>query len=282
MPTSDETQEAPATDVVEAWRRVLRDMPAVHKDNRMSEGGGYNFRSIEQFTGHASMLVARHGVVVFPVAQEIEYLEVGQTRSGATIIEARGRWDWLICGPGGPEDRIMASSFGQGRDSSDKAANKAATAAFKYLLMPALMISDRKDDPDTERIETEPAPAEPVDQEKVDRFNALVQIAKDLKGLSGAEGPETLALLEAVGGKKLSDVQAWIWNDMDGAEEKLGGWVTAAKQRQAAEEPQDEPVEPEKPKRTRTKPGSAVQDAAAKVAEAFPGAEEVADEGTPG
>jgi len=73
--------ESPPIDVVEAWRRVLRDMPSIGKDNRMSESGGYNFRSIEQFTGHAAALMARHGVVIFPVAQEIEYVDLAPRRT---------------------------------------------------------------------------------------------------------------------------------------------------------------------------------------------------------
>src|SRR4249920_3644627 len=154
MVAKSSDEEAPATNVVEAWRRVLRDMPAVGKDNYMKEGGGYNFRSIEQFTGHAAMICAKHGVVgPFPRVREIEYVQVGETKFGSIIIEARGIWDWDIYGPGGLEDKLVAASAGQGRDVSDKAANKAATAAFKYLLMPALMISDRKDDPDHERPE---------------------------------------------------------------------------------------------------------------------------------
>jgi len=210
--------EAPATNVVEAWRRVQRDMPSVGKDNRMSEGGGYNFRSIEQFTGHASVLMARHGVVVFPIGMEIEYVDFGTTKNGAKIVEARGKWDWLICGPGGPEDRIMATSFGQGRDTSDKGANKAATAAFKYLLMPALMISDRKDDPDHERIEDDvQAPPPPPTEEEL-RLKRIEDKALSVRQRNGAEGPYTVNVRTEAGGGTRADIQKWIAADPDAAE----------------------------------------------------------------
>lgn len=177
-------KEEPATNVVEAWSRVMRDMPAIHKENRMQGSGGYNFRSIEQFTAHASVLMARHGVIVVPVASNIEYVEVGKTNSGAVVVEARGKWEWRIFGPGGITDYIDAASFGQGRDSSDKAANKAATAAFKYLLMPALMISDNKEDPEFERPEATPEPEpDPIEVEKAQRYAAIMARASALKDI---------------------------------------------------------------------------------------------------
>lgn len=175
--------EAPAENVVEAWRRVLRDMPAIGKDNRMSQGGGYNYRSIEQFTAAAATLMARHGCIVLPRGAEITYVEVGKTSSGNVIVEARGTWDWRIFGPGGRDDYIDGASFGQGRDSSDKAANKAATAAFKYFLMPSLMISDSKEDPDHERIETSLPEPSPAQQEQFDLYLSTYERAKVLRDL---------------------------------------------------------------------------------------------------
>lgn len=148
----------------------------------MSQGGGYNYRSIEQFTAHASVLMAKHGVIVIPFGQEITYVEVGKTSGGNVVIEARGIWTWKIYGPSGIDDVIIAQSFGQGRDSSDKAANKAATAAFKYLLMPALMISDTKDDPDHDRIEVAPEPEpDPVQVEMAQRYASIMERAMALK-----------------------------------------------------------------------------------------------------
>jgi hypothetical protein len=175
--------EQPATNVVEAWRRVMRDMPAIEKANRMSQGGGYNYRSIEQFTAAAATLMARHGVIVVPIGESITYVEVGKTSSGNVIIEARGTWRWRAYGPGGLSDFFEGSSFGQGRDSSDKAANKAATGAFKYFLMPSLMISDSKEDPETERIETSQPEPTPVEQEQFDLYLSTYERAKALRDL---------------------------------------------------------------------------------------------------
>ena len=44
--------------------------------------------------------------------------------------------------------RQTASTIGIGRDNSDKGANKAATQAYKYLLLHLFAIGDRTDDSD--------------------------------------------------------------------------------------------------------------------------------------
>lgn len=128
LPERDSEREP--ENIVEAWTRVLRYMPAIGKDNRMSEGGGYNFRSIEQFTAHAATLFARYGVAVFPRLKSIEYVDVGRTRNDALIVEARGEWEWSIKWAGDPAAEIVACTSGQGRDTSDKAANKASMRAW--------------------------------------------------------------------------------------------------------------------------------------------------------
>lgn len=228
--------DAPARNVVEAWNRVLRDMPAIGKDNRMTQGGGYNYRSIEQFTAHASVLMAKHGVIVIPNGSSIEYVEVGKTSGGNVVIEARGKWDWAIYGPGGIDDVIFASSFGQGRDSSDKAANKAATAAFKYLLMPALMISDSKEDPDHDRIEVAPEPEpDPAKVERMARYSAVMDRAQALKK-AGASIDSLRAVATAAG---FDTVNAWGKANVDEFEEAVGLLEEEFKQRSSGEPEQE-------------------------------------------
>jgi ERF superfamily len=295
--SSEEKPEDEALNVVEAWNRVLRDMPAITKDNRMQAGGGYNFRSIEQFTAEAAGLFAKHGVIVIPRVREIEYVDVGKTQSGAVQFEARGIWDWDIYGPGGAEDVIHASSAGQGRDSADKAANKAATAAFKYLLMPALMVSDRKDDPDHERPETDgpPPPPSKEDQERAEKVEMIYQLCVDLRNMDGAEGPHINALRETVGGRTINEIKTWIDRDPDIAEDVVTTLIKQYKGRAALDREEAElrlehgdvpstdpepptPTRPPKAPSTRKKAGSAVtpevEAAADAVKKVFPGTTE--------
>lgn len=277
--TGEAEQEEPALDVVEAWRRVLRDMPAVQKAERGQLS--YSFRSIEQFTAHASVLCARHGCIVIPLGVKMEYVETGRTEKGAITIEARGKFNWRIYGPGGREDYIEATTFGQGRDSSDKGANKAATAAFKYLLMPALMISDAKEDPDFTRPESD---GEPVTwtAEHQRRYEALVDRVKTLTTLpNGKEHLEALlAKADEAGFEKFT---TWAGHEdrLDAAEAAVAEVEERAAAVEAQETEQETPQEPAKPKRQRARPGSAVtaeQEAAqAAVERAFPGTEDVSD-----
>jgi hypothetical protein len=62
---------------------------------------------------------------------------------------------------------VTARTVGIGRDNSDKGANKAATAAWKYLLLHLFAIGDRADDSDGHdyddaRTARTPSPAEVV------------------------------------------------------------------------------------------------------------------------
>ena len=274
--------EAPATNVVEAWLRVLRDMPAIGKDKKMTQGEGYMYRSIEQFTAHAALLFAKHGVIVMPMGEEIEYIHVGDTRNGAAIWEARGKWSWLIYGPGGPSDVIHAASFGQGRDTSDKAAQKAATSAFKYLLMPALMISDSKDDPDHDRIETgtappaEPRPA-PVAAADPERAGMIFNLCTDLRNLDNEGTGPYIKALKAEAGDTVPKLKAWIEADYDHAEETVKRLTRELKEERDRINGVAQ-VEEEKPKRaprSKTRAGSAVtpetQEAIDRATKAFPG-----------
>ena len=278
-----EEAERPAETLVEAWCRVIRDMPSVGKDKTMEQGQKYQYRSIEQFTGHAATLFAKHGVAVFPTLVEISYEDVGRTSNGNLILEARGVWDWTICWAGG-DDKLIARTAGQGRDTSDKAANKAATAAFKYLLMPSLMISDSKDDPDQERIEAggsvAPQGGGPQwTEQDEESYKDLVSRVKTLS--QGPNGKAIIADLldqaKAAGFEKFT-----LWAGQKAHLEAATAAVVAHEEREAAIAAQDAaaeaPQEPAKPRgrTTKAKPGSAVTpEELAAVQETFPGAEPV-------
>lgn len=153
---SEQTAEAkaiaegllPATTVTEALRRVMRDLPAIGKDQQASEQqGGYAYRGIEQITKEAQRLFAEHGVIYVPrvLSHETRDLVVNSKPWTDTVLLV----EYDVIGPGGPEDRITVGPLlAIGRDNSDKGANKALTQAFKYALIQTLCISDAKDDAD--------------------------------------------------------------------------------------------------------------------------------------
>lgn len=137
-----------APHVIEALRRVMRDLPGIGKDQTASaQQGGYSYRGIEQITQHTQPLFARHGIVFVPrvVSYEIRDIVV----NGKPWTDTVELVEYDVYGPGGVEDRITVGPIlAIGRDNSDKGANKCLTQALKYALLQALSIADSKDDGD--------------------------------------------------------------------------------------------------------------------------------------
>lgn len=150
----------PARNVVEALRRVMRDLPAIGKDNTASpQQGGYAYRGIEQITQHTQRLFALHGVVFVPRVVSYEVRDLTINNKPWTDVYELVEYD--VYGPAGVDDRITVGPIlAIGRDNSDKGGNKCLTQAYKYALLQALSISDAKDDADGTTHEADPAPRE--------------------------------------------------------------------------------------------------------------------------
>lgn len=112
-----------------------------------------------------------------------------------------------------------------------------------------------------------PPPPSPEEQELLEYEEMIWQLCVDLKKLDEPDGPFITSLRDTVGGKTINQIKDWISRDPAIAEDVVSTLINAVKQRQEA-------PAVEKPKRTRAKPGSAVEDAAAAVKKAFPGATE--------
>lgn len=137
------------TNVIEALACIMADLPAIAKvKHQTADGKGvtYAYRGIEEITAEAQGLFAKYCVIVAPKtsAREVRDITVNNNPWTDTYLEC----EWTIYGPGGIDDCIPASTFGVGRDNSDKGTNKAQTQGYKYLLLALLMISDPKDDND--------------------------------------------------------------------------------------------------------------------------------------
>lgn len=127
--TIDDLDQPP---VQEAVRRVMTDIGHIG----VGKGGvnqqqGYRFRGIDQFVDSLSPILSRHGVILLPNAGE-PVITQHPTNKGGVQFMCVVRVEWIIVGPRG--DKLHAATIGQALDSSDKAANKSMSAAFKYAL----------------------------------------------------------------------------------------------------------------------------------------------------
>src|SRR5215831_9124709 len=140
-------EEPRASNVIEALRRVMEELPNIGKSGKASEQqGGYGYRKIDDITQAVQPLFAKHGIVFVPHVQTMEVRELTVNNRPWTDTTLRVRYE--IFGPGGPDDLIDVEVVGIGRDNSDKGANKAMTQAFKYALTQTFCIADPADDGD--------------------------------------------------------------------------------------------------------------------------------------
>lgn len=134
---------------------VMSELPGIGKDERSPEG--YNYRGIEAIAKHLQPLLAKHGVVIAPLANFVSQHPSIAMKEGwtDTILDV----EWRIYGPAG--DFIDARTQGIGRDKSDKGAAKALTQARKNLLLSLFSIADKADDADGQTYEHERVEGEP-------------------------------------------------------------------------------------------------------------------------
>ncbi len=105
----------------------------------------FKYRGIEDITAKLQRLLAKYRVVIVPQGQSIDRNDF-TTAKGGLMHGAYMDMQWTVtCTTG---EILVARTFGEGFDMSDKSTNKAATSAYKYLLLQLFMVADPKDDGD--------------------------------------------------------------------------------------------------------------------------------------
>lgn len=135
--------------IYEVIPKIIGELPAIGK-NSSGEGVHYKFRGIEDIMPHVADLFAKYGV--FPVPHHAvttdEEVLVGRNNYKQTRIVTSSTFRFYAT----DGTYVPVTTIGEARDSGDKAANKAETAAYKYALIQLLCINDG-DDPDRVRPE---------------------------------------------------------------------------------------------------------------------------------
>lgn len=174
--------EGKAANVVEALARVVRDLPAIGKDEQAAaQQGGYSYRGIEAITRQVQPLLAKHGVVFVPRVVGTPVV-VDLVVNGKPWTDHRMLVAYTVYGPGGRDDRIEVGPIATvGRDNSDKGANKCMTQAFKYALLQVLCVSDSADDADGLTHEADDVPTGPplAARDETDAFLAMVKASPE-------------------------------------------------------------------------------------------------------
>lgn len=123
----------------QAMTKVMADVGAIGKNRRADQRmGGYAFRGIDDLYNALHDKLAAHGVFFAPEVLETEESHYS-TSGGANMRLVRVTVRYTFYGPAG--DSISAVTIGEAADTGDKAANKAMTAALKYLLFQVFCIA---------------------------------------------------------------------------------------------------------------------------------------------
>lgn len=165
LPVSPLADDDASLNVYQRVAKVKEAIGALGKTEQMNQDGGYRYRGIEAILDNAHAALVRYGVVIAPIATEARY-DTHTTRNNAVMNDCYLEVAWGVWGALGDRLDPMPVTRGEAFDSSDKATNKAHTAAFKVLLTELFAIPYGEADPDHERPEgaaQSRGPSEPWD-----------------------------------------------------------------------------------------------------------------------
>lgn len=115
----------------------------IAKDRTNQQGSTYKFRGIDDVYNAISPLLAKHGLVILPRMISRQCIE-RQTAKGSAIfyVTVEAEFDFVATEDG---SKHTVRTFGEAMDMSDKATNKAMSAAYKYAAFQAFAIPTEGD-----------------------------------------------------------------------------------------------------------------------------------------
>lgn len=147
-------------------RTIFKALSAVQSDlakvgiakTKQNKQQGYAYRGIDDVLNTIAPILATHGVLIIPNVLNKE-IKIVNTKSGGTASHVVVEVGFVLYDSNG--DSICHTAYGESLDTSDKAVNKAVTAAYKYFLFHAFCVPiEGVGDADNENIEqAAPEPA---------------------------------------------------------------------------------------------------------------------------
>lgn len=121
--------------------------------NQKNTMQNYKFRGIDDVFNTLAPLIAKHGLCILPDVLEREVAE-RKNAKGTTIfyVTVKVKYTFIAAEDSSTHEVIV---YGEAMDSSDKATNKAMSAAYKYAAIQAFCIPTEGDN-DTENSNHEP------------------------------------------------------------------------------------------------------------------------------
>ena len=161
------------TGIYQAMAAILAEIPSIGKDNR-NKDQGFQYRGIDDVYNALHPLLAKHKVFMAPTVLS-RTSEDRTTAKGGVMQCVTLSVEYRFFHADGSS--ISCTVMGEGRDTSDKATNKAMAAAHKYALLQTFCIPTEdigQDDPDAET----PEPVQPKRDARPQVMNGPVDFNK--------------------------------------------------------------------------------------------------------
>ena len=169
----------------------------IAKSRTNTQGSGYKFRGIDDVYNALSPLLAKHGLCILPrmIARSCE--ERASRAGGALFyVTVEAEFDFVSSKDGSSH---IVRTYGEAMDSSDKATNKAMSAAYKYAALMTFGIPTEGDNdadahtpelarglPDSARADYQAAIGEAASTEKLNALKASIRTSCEVLGDSEA------------------------------------------------------------------------------------------------
>ena len=172
--------------VYQAINKVQADLAVagISKDRvNSAQGSGYKFRGIDDIYNAISVLLAKHGLCILPRMVARSATE-RQTSGGKAMfyVVVEAEFDFVSSEDG---SKHTIRTYGEAMDMSDKATNKAMSAAYKYACLQAFAIpteGDNDADAHTPQVHTG------ISESAFADFCSLIKEATTLEQLQAAFG----------------------------------------------------------------------------------------------
>jgi hypothetical protein len=158
----------------------------IAKDRINQQGASYKFRGIDDVYNAISPLLGEHGLCILPrmISRDLQERLTSQGKA-IFYVTIEAEFDFVSAEDGSCH---VVRTFGEAMDMSDKATNKAMSAAYKYACLQAFAIPTEGDnDSETETIQPAPINAKTTINALPDRvladYIAAIQSSIDMQEL---------------------------------------------------------------------------------------------------
>ena len=162
--------------IYEKLASIMADIQAVSKEGK-NVVQRYDYRRIDDVINMMHGVFAKHGVAILTDDIEITR-EEKVSKQGGTLFFSHVRVRYMLCASDGSS--VTTYAIGSGMDQSDKATNKAMSAALKYCLGQMFLIPFQMVDSEIDSHEAYPTGSTLIDETELTLTNNHINTIENL------------------------------------------------------------------------------------------------------